>query len=147
MGNLNLLNQYGLIIQYVTFSLAQGVFLCVGHLKNVPFELDEASKIDGCGTWTTFMKIIYPLMTPILVTITVLNTLWIWNDFQLPLILLNKSSDYWTLPLFIYNFRGEYTFNYPVIFAGLLLTIIPVLILYAFLQKKLIGGLIEGSLK
>ena len=147
MGDLGLLNQYGLIIQYLAFSLAQGTFLCVGHLKSISMQLDEAAKIDGCSVWKTYTKIIFPLMRPIIVTVLVIDLLWVWNDFQLPLIMLNRSPSYWTLPLYIYNFMGEYTTNYPVIFAGFFLTMIPIIIIYLFLQKDIIGGLTEGAIK
>ncbi|TBL78653.1 carbohydrate ABC transporter permease [Paenibacillus thalictri] len=147
MSMLKLLNQNGLIVMYVTLAFAQGIFLCVGFLKNVPLELDEASKIDGCGTWATFVRIVYPLMTPIIATILILNSLWIWNDFQLPLIILNRHPDFWTLPLFIYNFKSEYSSNYNLAFAGFFISMLPILLLYGFTQKHIIGGLTEGALK
>jgi len=147
MSNLHLLNQLGLILMYIALSFTQGIFLSVGFLKNVPIELDEASTIDGCGIWQTFVRIIYPLMLPIIVTIVTLNSLWIWNDFQLPLILLNRSPNYWTLPLFIYNFKSDYGANYNVAFAGFLLTMLPIILLYSVMQRHLISGLTEGALK
>lgn len=147
MGNLELLNQTGLIIMYVTLSFAQGLFLCVGYLKNIPLELDQASKIDGCGVWLTFIRIIYPLMLPIVATVLILNSLWLWNDFQLPLIMLNRHPDFWTLPLFIYNFKSEVSFDYNLAFAAFTLSMAPITILYVFTQKYIIGGLTEGSIK
>lgn len=147
MSNLEMLNQSGLIVMYVTLSFAQGIFLCVGFLKNIPLELDQASKIDGCGVWRTFTRIIYPLMMPIVATILILNCLWIWNDFQLPLIMLNRHPDLWTLPLFIYNFKSEVAANYNLSFAALTLSMAPIAIMYAFTQKYIIGGLTEGSIK
>ncbi|WP_139996590.1 carbohydrate ABC transporter permease [Paenibacillus paridis] len=147
MSNLKMLNQTGLIIMYVTLSFAQGIFLCVGFLKNVPLELDEASNIDGSGVWRTFISIIYPLMMPIIATVLILNSLWIWNDFQLPLIILNRHPDFWTLPLFIYNFKSEYASNYNLAFAGFFISMLPIIILYGFTQKHIIGGLTEGAIK
>ncbi|TBL76406.1 carbohydrate ABC transporter permease [Paenibacillus thalictri] len=147
MSDLKLMNHTGLIIMYVTLALTQGIFLCVGFLKNIQFELDEASRIDGCSIWQTFMKIIFPLMAPIIVTITTLNSLGIWNDFTLPLILLNRSPNFWTLPLFIYNFKTEYSIDYNLAFAGFLLTMLPIIALYGYLQRFLISGLTEGALK
>ncbi|GIQ64626.1 sugar ABC transporter permease [Paenibacillus cisolokensis] len=147
MSNLELLNQGGLIIMYLTLSFSQGLFLCVGFLKNIPLELDQASKIDGCGVWLTFTRVIYPLMMPILATILILNSLWIWNDFQLPLIMLNRHPDYWTLPLFIYNFKSEVSFDYNLAFAAFTLSMAPISILYVFTQRYIIGGLTEGSIK
>lgn len=147
MSNLELLNQTGLIIMYVTLSFSQGLFLGVGFLKNIPLELDQASKIDGCGVWYTFSRIIYPLMLPIIATILILNSLWIWNDFQLPLIMLNRHPDFWTLPLFIYNFKTETSFDYNLAFAAFTLSMAPIAIMYVFTQKYIIGGLTEGSIK
>jgi len=147
MGNLGLLGKEGLIIMYVTLSFAQGIFLCVGFLKHIPLELDQASKIDGCGVWRTFTRIIYPLMLPIVATILILNSLWIWNDFQLPLIMLNRHPDFWTLPLFIYNFKTEVSFDYNLAFAAFFLSMVPISLLYVFTQRYIIGGLTEGSLK
>ena len=147
MSNLHLLNQNGLILMHVTLAFAQGIFLCVGFLKHIPLELDEASRIDGSGVWKTFTRIIYPLMMPINATILILNSLWIWNDFQLPLIILNRHPDYWTLPLFIYNFKSEYMFDYNLAFAGFFLSMMPIILLYVFAQKSIIGGLTEGALK
>ncbi|WP_028611647.1 carbohydrate ABC transporter permease [Paenibacillus harenae] len=146
-SDLNLMNHAGMIIMYVTLSLTEGIFLCVGFLKNIQFELDEASTIDGCNIWQTFTKIIFPLMTPITLTIVTLNSLWIWNDFVLPLILLNRSADVWTLPLFIYNFQSEYSFDYNLAFAGFFLTMLPIILLYGYMQRFLISGLTEGALK
>ncbi len=147
MSNLQMLNQTGLIVMYVTLSFSQGLFLSVGFLKNIPFELDQASKIDGCGVWLTFSRIIYPLMMPIIATILILNSLWIWNDFQLPIIMLNRHPDMWTLPLFIYNFKSEVSFDFNLAFAGFVLSMLPITLLYAFTQKYIIGGLTEGAVK
>lgn len=147
MSNLKLLNQTGLIIMYITLSFAQGIFLCVGFLKNIPLEFDQASKIDGCGVWTTFTKVIYPLMIPIISTILILNSLWIWNDFQLPLIMLNRHPDFWTLPLFIYNFKSEVSFDFNLAFAAFVLSMAPITLVYIFTQRYIIGGLTEGAIK
>lgn len=145
--NLHLLNQHGLILMHLTLALSEGVFLCVGFLKNIPLELDEAAKIDGCGIGQLFVRIIYPLMRPIIVTLLILNALWVWNDFLLPLIVLNRHPDYWTLPLFIYNFKSEYSFDYNLAFAGFFITMLPIIILYGFLQRHIIAGLTEGAFK
>ncbi|MFD0961720.1 carbohydrate ABC transporter permease [Paenibacillus chungangensis] len=123
------------------------IFLCVGFLKNIPLELDQASKIDGCGVWLTFSRIIYPLLMPIIATILILNSLWIWNDFQLPLIKLNTHPDLWTLPLFIYNFKSEVSFDYTLALAAFALSMAPIAIMYALTHKMIIGGLTEGSIK
>lgn len=145
--NYGLNNQLGLILLYVTFGLTQGVFLCVGYLKSIPIELDEAAEIDGGNVFQTYRYIIFPLMKPIMSTLVILNSLWIFNDFLLPILILNRSSDMWTLPLFQYNFQGQYTFNYNMAFASYLFTIVPMLILYMFMQRYIAKGLTEGAIK
>lgn len=144
---LGLTNQVGLIIIYITFSLGQGVFLFVGFLKSIPVELEDAAKIDGCGIMKTFFYIIYPIAKPMTATIVILNTLWIWNDFLLPLLILNRNSIMWTLPLFQYNFQSTYTFDYNLAFASFLFSIVPMMILYIFMQKYIIEGLTAGAVK
>ncbi|WP_325176668.1 carbohydrate ABC transporter permease [Paenibacillus alkalitolerans] len=147
MAALDLLNRSGLIIMHVTYALTQGTFLCVGYLKSIPLELDEAAKIDGCGVWKIFTRIIYRLMTPILATFLILKSLFVWNDFIFSLIILNRSNEFWTLPLYIYNFKTEYSFNYNLAFAGFFMSMVPILIVYALTQRFIITGLTEGALK
>lgn len=147
LSNMHLMHQGGLILCYIAFSLTQGVFLFVGYLKSIPSELQEVAKIDGCNELQTFYRIIFPLSKPMLATIGILNTLWIWNDFLLPLIVLNKSQSYWTLPLFQYNFKTTYAFDYNLACASFIFSIVPVALLYVFLQKYVIQGLTAGAVK
>lgn len=144
---LGLLNQVGLVLIYLAFSLGQGVFLFVGYYKSIPVELEEAAAIDGCGLTKTFFSIVYPLAKPMVVTVIILNTLWVWNDFLLPLLILNKSPDNWTLPLYQYNFKSAYTFNYNLAFASFMFSIVPMIIIYICLQKNIIEGLTAGAVK
>ena len=147
MSNMNLTNQVGIILLYITLANAQGVFLCVNYLKSIPMEMEEAAHIDGCSIFKTFFLVVFPLMKPILVTLLIMDALWIWNDFQLPLIMLNSSSEQWTLPLFQYNFKGQYSFDYNLAFASFLISMFPIIIVYALLQKHIIGGLTDGAVK
>ncbi|WP_052475797.1 carbohydrate ABC transporter permease [Cohnella kolymensis] len=119
----HLTNPIGLVLVYLSGSLIQGVFLCVGYLRTVPLELEEAAEIDGCNAWTAFFKVIYPVMRPIVATILIINALWIWNEFLLPLVLLNKDSSYWTLPLFQYNLNARTDLGTTVQFAAYALSI------------------------
>ena len=146
-SQIRLLNRQGLILIYITYALCQGVFLFTAYYKAVPLELEEAAEIDGCGLLGTFFRIIYPLVKPMTATIVILNTLWIWNDFLLPLIILNKATSSWTMPLFQYNFRSQYTADYNLAFAAFMFSMIPMLIFYASLQKHIIQGLTAGSIK
>lgn len=144
---LGIMNQGGLILIYLAFSLGQGVFLFSGYYGSIPLELEEAATIDGCTTTQTFFRIVFPLAKPMTVTIIILNTLWIWNDFLLPLLILNKSADMWTLPLYQYNFKSAYTFDYNLAFASFLFSIVPMIIMYIALQRNIIEGLTAGAVK
>jgi raffinose/stachyose/melibiose transport system permease protein len=144
---LGFMNQGGLILIYVAFALGQGVFLFTGYYSSIPVELEEAAEIDGCTTTQTFFRIVFPLAKPMTVTVIILNVLWIWNDFLLPLLILNKSAAMWTLPLYQYNFKSAYTFDYNLAFASFLFSIIPMIIMYILLQKNIIEGLTAGAVK
>lgn len=147
MSKLNMMNRGGMIILYISLGLIQSVFLCVGYIKSIPYDLEEAAYIDGCSTWQAFIKIIYPLMLPMIVTILILNALWIWNDFLLPLTILNKSPNTWTLQLFQFNFKSQYSFDYNLAFASYTLSMLPIIFVYIFSQKYIISGLTAGSVK
>ncbi len=147
MTKFKMMNQFGMIVLYITLGLIQSIFLCVGYLKSIPKELEEAASIDGCSPWKTFTKVIYPLMSPMVATILILNALWIWNDFLLPLTILNKTPNMWTLPLFQYNFKSQYSFDYNLAFASFTLSMLPIIVIYVFTQKYIISGLTAGSVK
>lgn len=147
MSQLHLMNKTGLIILYITFSFIQGVFLYVGYIKTLPYELEEAAYIDGCTAWKAYWKIILPLLKPMSATVFIMNALWIWNDFLLPLLILNKSPKYWTLQLFQYNFKSQYTFDYNLAFSSFLMCMIPIIVVYIFMQKNIISGLTSGAVK
>lgn len=147
MSVMSMLNIPGLIIVYVASAVCEGVFLYVAFIQGIPTELEEAAYIDGASTWTTYSKIIFPLLAPMTSTVLIKNGLWFWNDFLLPLLTLNKSPENWTLTLFQYNFKTTHAVNYPMVFAAFLLSMLPVMVLYTFMQKKIIGGLTNGAVK
>lgn len=147
MTNLNLLNRQGLIMLYAAFSLTQGVFLFVNYIRGLPFEVEESAYIDGCNVFQSYVKIVLPLVKPMIATILIMDLLWIWNDFMLPLLILNRSRDIWTLPLFQYNFKTEYSFDYTMAFTAYLMSMLPMLIVYCLGQKNIIKGLTAGSVK
>lgn len=131
---------------YLGFGVPFGVFTFHGFIKGVPFELEESAFIEGSSRLRTFFQIVLPLLKPVFVTLMVLDVLWIWNDYLLPsLVLLSPSQK--TLPLSTYNFFSSYAVDFAPLMAGLIMTIIPVLILYLFLQKHIIKGITEGALK
>ena len=146
-SKLGMMNVAGIIVLYIAGSTCEGVFLCAGYLQSIPTDLEEAAYIDGAGFFQTYRRVVFPLMKPILTTVAIQNALWVWNDFQLPLLVLNKSSSYWTLILYIYNFKAAYFLDYGMIFASFLISMLPIMVLYAFLQKHIIGGLTTGAVK
>ena len=147
MSKLKMMNHQGLILLYAAFSLTQGVFLFVNYIRGLPYEIEESAQIDGCSVFQIYVKIVLPLAKPMISTIVIMDTLWIWNDFMLPLLILNRSQDIWTLPLFQYNFKTEYSFNYPMAFTAYLLAMLPMLIIYCLGQKYIVKGLTAGSVK
>ncbi len=147
MSRLGILSIPGVIVLYVTLALHQSIFLYVGYIYSVPVALEEAAYIDGCGVLRTFVLIMYPLIKPMTATVLIINALWIWNDFLLPLVMLNANPRMWTLPLFLFNFRTQYTFQFNLAFAAFFLSMVPILAVYLFLQRYIISGLTGGALK
>lgn len=146
MGKLHFLNVGGLIFMYLGFGAALSIFLYHGFLKSIPTELDEAAMLDGCNKFQTFWYIIFPLLKPMSVTVSVLNVVWIWNDYLLPSLVINKPTTM-TIPLKTFFFFGEYTKQWNLALAGLILDIIPVIIFYFFAQKHIIKSVTAGSIK
>jgi raffinose/stachyose/melibiose transport system permease protein len=137
-----------LIFMYIGFGTPLAVFIYHGFIKSVPLELEQASLIDGCNGRQTFFKIVLPIVLPTSVTIGILHVLWIWNDFLLPLIVLqNAGKAYLTLPLAIQVFKDIYSTDYSKFLPGILLTIMPVLIIYLFVQRFIIQGVTQGAVK
>ncbi len=142
----NLLNTYtGLILVSATYGLPMSIFLYTGFVKTIPRELDEAAIVDGCSPIRLFFQIIFPLMKPITVTLIILNFIGSWNDVQIPLYF--SGSDKWALPLTVYNFYGAHASSWNLIFADIILTILPLFILYLFAQKYIISGMTAGAVK
>lgn len=146
MGKLGALNRGGLIFMYLGFGASLSIFLYHGTLKSIPVSLDEAATIDGCNKFQIFWLIIFPILKPITVTVSILNTIWIWNDYLLPSLVINKPGIQ-TLPLRMFFFFGEYTKQWHLALAGLTLAIIPVIIFYFIAQKHIIKGITQGSVK
>lgn len=147
MTKLGLANIPGVILLYIVLSLSKGVFLFVNYIRGLPLEIEDAAKIDGCSVFQLYRRIILPLTRPMLATLIIMDALWFWNDFVLPQLMLNKTPDYWTLPLFQYNFKTEYAFNYTMAFTAYLLSMLPMLIIYVCLQKHIVKGLTAGAVK
>lgn len=145
-GKFEMLNRGGLIFMYLGFGASLSIFLYHGALSSIPKSLDEAATIDGANKFQVFWYIIFPMLKPITVTVAILNTIWIWNDYLLPSLVINQKGME-TIPLKMFFFFGEYTKQWHLALAGLTLAIIPVIILYFFAQKEIIKGVSEGAVK
>ena len=137
-----------LIYMYIGFGAPLAVFIYHGFIKGIPMSLEEAALIDGCNRKQMFFKIIFPLLKPTSVTIAILDVLWIWNDYLLPsLILQNGGAERATLHLAIRVFQGTFSSDYEMFLPAVLLVILPVLIMYLFIQRYIIEGVTQGSIK
>ena len=136
-----------LIFMHLGFGTGMAIFMCHGFIKtNVPLALEEAAKIDGCTRLQIFFRIVFPLMKPIISTITILNVLGLWNDYLLPNLVLGKRALY-TLPLAIRTFYGTFSNDLGKIMAALVMIVAPIIMVYIFLQKYIIGGVVAGAVK
>ena len=147
-SGLHLLNhRLTLIFMHTGFALSMSVFIYQGFIKSgIPISLEEAAYLDGCTNVQTFFKVVFPLLKPTTATLVILNVLAFWNDYLLPSLVLGKKNLY-TLPLSTYSFYGTYSSDYGVIMAALVLTVAPILVLYLFLQKEIIDGVVAGAVK
>lgn len=135
-----------LIMLYGGFGSALTVFFYHGFIKSIPLELEEAALIDGCNRIQIFFHIVFPMLKPTTVTVGILNTMWIWNDYLLPSLVLTKPELY-TMPIKMKVFNGTYMNNWQLLIPALLLTILPLLVVYFFAQKSVISGVMQGAIK
>jgi raffinose/stachyose/melibiose transport system permease protein len=135
-----------LIYFYLGFGLSMATFMYHGFIKGIPRELEESAIIDGCTKLGVFWRIVFPNLGPITVTVLILDLLWIWNDFLLPSLVLIKDYQR-TLPLSTFYFFGSYTAEFGYGMAALVMSILPILIIYLFLQKQIIKGIMDGAIK
>ncbi len=136
----------GLSFVYAGFGVSMAIFLYHGFIKGIPFELEEAAAIDGCGKLRIFFKIILPMLKPVTVAIGISNVLWVWNDFLLPLITLSDNKKY-SLLLSTNILFGQYSSDWSAILSALILSAIPVIIFYAIFQKQILKGIGDGAVK
>lgn len=143
---LSLDNPFGIIIIYLGFGAGLSVFMFSGFVKSIPIDIEEAAMIDGCNPIQTFFLIVLPLLKPIAITISILNVMWIWNDYLLPTLVLR--SDYRTLPMAVQYLRGGYgAVDMGAMMAILVLAIIPIIVFYLVCQKHIIEGIAAGAVK
>ena len=147
LSRLHMLNTYwALIIPYSAFSLSMGILICTGFMTDIPYELDEAACIDGCGVWGTFFRVIVPLMKPAVATIGIYTFLQCWNELMFANIFISKT-EFKTLPVGIQALSGQYTTAWGPIGAALVLATFPTLIVYVFLSKRIQDSFIAGAVK
>ena len=140
-------NYPGIILSYLGFGAPMSVFLFHGFIKGVPLELEESATIDGCSRSGTFYQIVLPILKPITVTVIILNGIWIWNDFLLPMLILGSGNNVQTLPLAVANFVGSFLRKWDLILTATIMAMLPVVIVFLALQKHIIKGIMEGSVK
>lgn len=143
---LHLDNPLGILILYVGFGAGASVFMFSGFVKGIPIDIEEAATIDGCSPLQCFFRIVLPVMKPTAITVAILNTMWVWNDFLMPYLVMGK--DYPTIPIAVQYLQGGYgSIDMGAMMAVLILAIIPIIIFYVFCQKYIIEGVIAGAVK
>lgn len=148
LTGVRLLRSYaGIVLAYIGFGMSQSIFIFHGFIKSIPLELEEASTIDGCKPWQVFYRIIFPILRPIQATVLVLNGIWIWNDYLLPLLILGKGNAVMTIPLAVSNFAGAYVKQWDLILTAILMAMVPVVVFFLIAQKSIIKGMVAGSIK
>ncbi len=144
---INLLETYtGVILVFAAVNLPFAVMTFASFVKGIPREIDEAALIDGCNTMQMFFKVLVPIMKPAVITNLIIAVISVWNNFQIPLYLMS-SSERATIPMMIYNFYGLYARDWQYVFAAIMFTILPVVILYLCLQKYIVEGMTAGAVK
>jgi raffinose/stachyose/melibiose transport system permease protein len=139
-------NLLGIILPQVAFGLPVAIFILRGFFRTIPMELEDAAYIDGCSTFGFFWRILLPLSRPALATVGVLNLVGSWNNFLLPLLVLNKE-DLWTLPLGVMQYQGQFGSDWASIMAFVTLSMIPAVIFYFLAERQLVAGLTAGAVK
>jgi raffinose/stachyose/melibiose transport system permease protein len=143
---LHLDNPVGIVVVYLGFGSGLAIFLFCGFVKSIPLELEEAAMIDGCNPVTTFFRVDVPVLQPIMVTVGILNTMWIWNDYLLPYLLI--GTEYKTIPIAVQYLRSGYgSIDMGAMMAMLVLAIIPIVIFYLTCQRYIIEGVVAGAVK
>jgi raffinose/stachyose/melibiose transport system permease protein len=148
MSVINLSNsRIGLGIQYWGFGIPMATFIFFNFMKTIPREIDESAHIDGASTLRTYISVIFPLLKSVTVTVIVLDVMWIWNDFLLPLLMVNSSNTTKTLVLAAYTFVGQMNTKWQYAMTAMVLTVLPSIIIFILLQKYIVDGVVAGAVK
>lgn len=144
---LHLNNPYNICIIYLGFGAGLAVFMFTGFVKGIPLEIEEAAMIDGCSPLQTFFLVLVPILKPTIISTAILETMWVWNDYLLPTLVLDIKK-YRTIPMAIQYFRGSYgTVNMGAMMACIMIDIVPIIIMYLVCQKYIIEGVVAGAVK
>ncbi|MDD5938400.1 MAG: carbohydrate ABC transporter permease [Clostridiales bacterium] len=145
---LHLNSPYTICIIYLGFGAGLAVFMFCGFMKSVPMEIEEAALIDGCTPIQTFFLVVLPILKPTLISVGILETMWLWNDYLLPYLVLDRTKGYMTIPILIQYFRGSFgKVEMGPMMASIMLNIIPIIIVYLAGQKHIIKGVAAGAVK
>lgn len=144
----NLTSPAGMVVLYIGFGAGLSVFLFCGFIKSIPLEIEKAAMIDGCGPLQTYIRIVVPILKPTAITVAILNTMWIWNDYLLPYLVIPLKSEYKPIPVVVHYLVGSYgSKDMGQLMALLVLAIIPIIIFYLICQKYIIEGVVAGAIK
>lgn len=144
---LNLNNPFTISIIYLGFGAGLGIFLFSGFMKSIPYEIEEAAAIDGCSPIQMFFQVVMPICKPIYISVAILEIMWIWNDYLLPYLTLDRTK-YRTIPIHIQYLQGSYgTVDMGATMAVIVLCLLPIIIMYVLFQKHIIKGVVDGAVK
>ena len=144
---LDLNTPYTIPIVYLGFGAGLAIFMFIGFIKSLPLEIEEAAAIDGCGPLRTFFSIVLPMLKPTLISVGILELMWVWNDYLLPYLVLDRTK-YMTIPIHVQYLKGSYgTVDLGATMAVIMLSIIPIIVVYMFAQKHIIKGVAAGAVK
>lgn len=144
---LHLDTPYTIPIIYLGFGAGLAVFMFAGFVKGIPLEIEEAAAIDGCGPLRTFFLVVFPMLKPVLISVGVLEIMWIWNDYLLPYLVLDRTK-YKTIPIHIQYLQGSYGHvDLGAVMALIVISIVPIVVFYLTAQKYIIKGVVEGAVK
>ena len=133
---------------YLGFGAGLAVFMFTGFVKSIPLEIEEAAAIDGCGPLRTYFKVVFPMLMPTVISVSILEIMWVWNDYLLPSLVLDRTKGYMTIPIHIQYLKGSYgTVDLGATMALIFLSIIPIIIFYLTCQKYIIKGVAAGAVK
>ena len=144
---LNLNTPWTIPIVYLGFGAGLGIFMFLGFIKGLPLEIEEAAAIDGCGPLRTFFLVVLPMLKPTLISVGILELMWVWNDYLLPYLVLDRTK-FMTIPILVQYLKGSYgTVDLGATMAVIMMSIIPIIIVYIFCQKHIIKGVAAGAVK